>query len=475
MKKNVKQFIWNGIDLDELRQVMDKPADDAVETLYESKSMERLRTFLVNMAENDSVVSAELPKTMRDFVQSELSIQFSAEDIALFNETREIWEEKGMKFILILMFRALPYTYMAEKPANVLRMTKLLITQPERRIFETAQFVFDVMDENWWEPGKRGILTALKVRIMHAAMRQVILDNTYGEKWNEEWGKPISQEDLIATNQVFSLEFFKGMELLGDPLTPQQQKAWFHTWKTIGNIMGVQDNLLRKDVEEAWSLQYAIYDHLFCGEPVSGILLAKALAETLDNLYMPRKLVLILMKKMLEDEQFPDCFERMLGPTYEKEFPDLFFKPQTDDEKIANKKQLHEQFHSQLKEYDQILKNKKTTILRKQPKHGLVDKARTWAIQILALLLNQKHLVVIHQNKLHNVLHPKDKKNEVEEFSEELVKDSLSALSGVMIGILSLHFREGKQSGFRIPKTLRANWSRTGKRKKGWIWNIINR
>ena len=364
MKKNAKQFIWNGIDLDELRQVMDKPADDAVETLYESKSMERLRTFLVNMAENDSVVSAELPKTMRDFVQSELSIQFSAEDIALFNETREIWEEKGMKFILILMFRALPYTYMAEKPANVLRMTKLLITQPERRIFETAQFVFDVMDENWWEPGKRGILTALKVRIMHAAMRQVILDNTYGEKWNEEWGKPISQEDLIATNQVFSLEFFKGMELLGDPLTPQQQKAWFHTWKTIGNIMGVQDNLLRKDVEEAWSLQYAIYDHLFCGEPVSGILLAKALAETLDNLYMPRKLVLILMKKMLEDNQFPDCFERMLGPTYEKEFPDLFFKPQTDDEKIANKKQLHEQFHSQLKEYDQILKNKKTTILR---------------------------------------------------------------------------------------------------------------
>ena len=73
------------------------------------------------------------------------------------------------------------------------------------------------------------------------------------------------------------------------------------------------------------------------------------------------------------------------------------------------------------------------------------------------------------------MLHPKEKKNEVVEFSEELVKDSLSALSGVMIGILSLHFREGKQSGFRIPKTLRANWSRTGKRKKGWIWNIINR
>jgi len=475
MGNNAQQFVWNGIDLEALRQVMDKPADDAIDALYESKSMERLRTFLMNMAENDSVVSDELPKPMRDFIQSELSIKFSAEDIALFNETREIWKEKGMKFILILLFRALPYTYMAEKPANVLRMTKLLITQPERRIFETAQFVFDVMDENWWEPDKRGILTALKVRIMHAAMRQVILDNTYGEEWNEIWGKPISQEDLIATNQVFSLEFFKGMELLGDPLTPEQQKAWFHTWKTIGNIMGVQDNLLRKDVEEAWSLQYAIYDHLFCGEPVSGILLSKALAQTLDNLYMPRKLVLILMKKMLEDDQYPDCFERMLGPTYEKEFPELFFKPQTEDEKTENKKNLHVQFHAQLKEYDQILKSKKTTILRKQPKHGLMEKVRDLALQMLALLLNRKHLIVAQHNKLHSLLHQKEKENEVEEFGEELVKDSLAAISGIMIGILSLHFREGKQSGFRIPKTLRANWSRTGKRKKGWIWNIINR
>jgi hypothetical protein len=78
---------------------------------------------------------------------------------------------------------------------------------------------------------------------MHSSMRHVILDNKNGEKWNEDWGKPISQEDLVATNQVFSLEFFKGMSMLGDTLSPEEQKAWFHTWKTIGRIMGVQDNL----------------------------------------------------------------------------------------------------------------------------------------------------------------------------------------------------------------------------------------
>ena len=75
-------------------------------------------------------------------------------------------------------------------------MTKLLEEHTDRRIIETAQFVFDVMEKNWWEPDKRGLLTAIKIRIMHSAMRLIILDSTEnGKKWNKDWGMPISQED----------------------------------------------------------------------------------------------------------------------------------------------------------------------------------------------------------------------------------------------------------------------------------------
>jgi len=461
MGKKAQQFIWNGIDLDLLRQVMDKPVDDAVSALLESGSMDHLRTLLIEMAQNDSIVSDQLPKPMYDFIRGELAYSFSPEDIGFFNQTHEIWKEKGMKFIFILMFRSLPYTYMAEKPANVLKMTKLLIEHPERRIFETAQFVFDVMDKNWWEPDKRGILTALKVRIMHAAMRHIILDHKEGEKWNEAWGKPINQEDIVATNQVFSLEFFKGMSMLGDTLNPQEQQAWFHTWKTIGRIMGVQDELICKDLNEAWTLQQTVYNHLFKDKTEAGIPLTKALVQTMEHFHLPLELTLLIMKRMLADDQFPDCFDRMLGPSYQELYPEFFTKHETTSEKEKHEKLLRSQFHHHLKNYYVTILDKKTDYQKVKPKQGIIERIIAWVMKMIGRIENRKLLIDLHIDILHEILHHEGTDELIDELDEKLIVDSMSALGGIMIGILSLHFREGKQSGFRIPADLQEYWSLT--------------
>ncbi|MBT3383187.1 MAG: DUF2236 domain-containing protein [Prolixibacteraceae bacterium] len=455
----VKQYEWNGLDLEKLRLVMDKPSDDAVESIFQSQSMAQLRTILKDMAINDSFVSEKLPKPMHDFVQGELNYTFSDDDIANFEATHHIWKKHGMQFIFILFFRALPYTYMAEKPANVLRITKLLETHTERRIFETAQFVFDVMDRNWWEPGKRGIMTALKIRIMHSSMRHVILDeNKTGDQWNMDWGKPISQEDLVATNQVFSLEFFKGMSMLGKTLDVKDQQAWFHTWKTIGKLMGVQDNLISKDVDEAWKLQHKIYDHLFNDETHSGIALAKALVETLHHFHLPLKLILLIMRALLADEQFPDCFTRMLGPTYKDEYPDVFKEHQTQEERDKHQLLLNLHFRDHLKEYHTTLTEKRNDYVKKQ---GVFKRFSEWLLETLGIRKKRSHLYDKHLGLFHNILHD-DKGNVVEKFEEHMIVNSMSAFGGIFISILSLYFRKGKNSGFRIPGSLQDNWDLKG-------------
>jgi hypothetical protein len=342
-------------------------------------------------------------------------------------------------------------------------MTKLLETHAERRIFETAQFVFDVMDKNWWEPTHRGILTALKVRIMHAAMRHVILDSEkQGEKWNNEWGKPISQEDLIATNQVFSLEFFKGMAMLGLSLSSEEKKAWFHTWKTIGKIMGVNDELICATVDEAWDLQHTVYAHLFKDETISGITLAKALVETLKHFHLPEKLILLLMKTMLADEQFPDCFERMLGPSYATAHPELFVVHNSEEEKEIHKKVLNKHFHEQVKDYHNILKTKKDEFKPKQEKMGFITKILFLIMSFFGFNKKGDFLFDIHLGKMHNLLYDKATGEPVEELEEEMIVELMKLFGGIMVAILSLHFRKGKETGFRIPATLQDNWALKG-------------
>lgn len=464
MKNNDVGYLWNGIDLEALREVMDKPSDEAISSVYESHSMHHIAAILKGMAKNDGLVSEELPPALLDFIQIELNRPFSSDDIEMFNQAHEVWKKHGMKFIFILFFRALPYTYMAEKPANVLRMTRLLETHTDRRVIETAQFVFDVMDKKWWEPDKRGILTALKIRIMHSAMRHIILHpDKKGEKWNDDWGKPISQEDLVATNQVFSLEFFKGMEMLGQPLSAQEQKAWFHTWKTIGSIMGVQDELISKTVEEAWQLQHKIYDHLFNDQTHSGIALSKALVDTMHHFHMPEKLILLLMKTMLADEQFPDCFERMLGPSYSDSYPEYFVSHKTAEDKNKHREEvLHKHFHSHIKEFYHAISEKKSELKKEKNQSGFFAKLLSRILTLFGIKFSGSHSIDLHLGKMHNILHDLESGEPVEKLEEDAILELISIFGGIMVAVLSIHFRQGKESGFRIPNDIQENWALKG-------------
>ncbi|MBL0099754.1 MAG: DUF2236 domain-containing protein [Saprospiraceae bacterium] len=342
--------MWKGNNLNDFRKITDAPADEAIKALYQNVNFLQDRDELKEMAKNDTFVPANMPPAIRDFINHELSVTYSEVEKAAFIRAHEVWKENGVQFIFVLFFRGLPYTYMAEKPANVLRLTKLLEQHPTRRILETAQFVFDVMDNKWWEPESRGILTALKVRLMHSAMRFNLLNKPVGDdKWDiDKWGMPISQEDLIATNQVFSLEFFKGMEMLGESLTPGQQADWFLTWKTIGRIMGIQKELLCPNVEQAWVLQKAVYNHLFPDDNTAGVALAKALVETLSEFLLSTKMVLIMMRKMIMDEDHPDLFFRVLGPTYGSEYPSVFARTRSADDSSDLDKILSDEFHTEL-------------------------------------------------------------------------------------------------------------------------------
>jgi hypothetical protein len=472
MEEQVSKYVWKGVDLEKMRAEVDDPSDEAVNDLYKSKSMRHLSKSLKLMARNDEPVPEELPIHLKNFIDKNRVLDFSTEDIRMFNRSHEIWKEHGMKFVFILIFRALPYTYMAEKPANVLHMTKLLEEHTDRRIIETAQFVFDVMDKNWWEPDKRGILTALKIRIMHSAMRHIIQDSTNEQyQWNDAWGKPISQEDLIATNQVFSLEFIKGMKMIGQELSREDQDAWFHTWKRIAEIMGVQKILIADTIDDAWDLQVTVYDHLFNDETVAGKPLAVALVKGMHRFKMPERLVLFFMKTMLKDERFPNCFDRMLGEHYAEKYPDLFKEHDSPKAEEKHKKEvLHKHAHEDAMQYHNMMRDKKEEIKKQSGNshEGILLFILDKILKLLGIREEKLHRIESEFQLLHKILHDVESGKPLEKLEEDSVLELITVFGGIMVSFLSVHFRDGKysstgeKSGFRIPKDLQEDWALKG-------------
>jgi len=88
----------------------------------------------------------------------------------------EMFARTAWATAIALFHAALPQCYAAGNGAHVLAGTQSLSRATERRIFETAQFVFDVADRGALAPRGGGVRAAQKVRLLHAAIRHLTLE-----------------------------------------------------------------------------------------------------------------------------------------------------------------------------------------------------------------------------------------------------------------------------------------------------------
>ena len=82
-----------------------------------------------------------------------------------------------------------------------------------RRILETAQFVFDVLNLGAFTATGRGVRSTQKVRLMHATIRHLTLME--GQWDSKSWGVPLNQEDLAGTLMTFSVVVLDVFESVG--------------------------------------------------------------------------------------------------------------------------------------------------------------------------------------------------------------------------------------------------------------------
>jgi hypothetical protein len=222
-------------------------------------------------------------KAIHDLIQNieslpQIDIPTFAEE-SLMNKGFRFFKEHQNNIGLLLGCLSLPYCYAAADGAMVLYLSERLRTDTWKRLQETAEFVFGIMNPQEWQTG-RAQQRIVQVRFTHAMARM------YAHKsgrWNMAWGQPINQEDMAGTNLAFSYIVIKGLRKMNKNIDPNDAEGFLHLWNVVGYMNGVNEELLPKNLREAFRLDQAIASRQFRASEV-GVALTLSLVKTLEGL-----------------------------------------------------------------------------------------------------------------------------------------------------------------------------------------------
>jgi hypothetical protein len=188
----------------------------------------------------------------------------------------------GPEVLLILGCYGLPAAYAAASGVQVIYRARRLQVDPLRRLCDTAQMVINVMQPGALDSDGIGTRSLLKVRIMHALVRQHV--KTLKQPWSRDFGEPINQEDLAGTLMTFSILVLDGLRKIGVELQPGEESGYLEVWKHIGSMLGIDPRLIPADSAAAELLSRRIAERQFRPSP-EGRELASGLTRVVGGLF----------------------------------------------------------------------------------------------------------------------------------------------------------------------------------------------
>ena len=198
----------------------------------------------------------------------------------------------GVLPVTLLFCASLPQCYVLPDLSAVLQATGQLDNHTDHRIRASGAMIFPVMmPGGLTSPEGAGIAQILKVRLIHATIRHLILQKSptmalaahasalamnamhtimptllpahantmYGALLSRGWnitqlGLPCNQEELAYTLLTFSYVYLEALRTLGVPQLPAEEDAYLHTWNVAGHFLGIERTLMVDEMHEAGRL-----------------------------------------------------------------------------------------------------------------------------------------------------------------------------------------------------------------------------
>jgi hypothetical protein len=292
---------------------------------------------LVNWAAQGDGVDDAMAEALHRYVQTAQVLPPWA-DAHKIERAEKLFMDHGALSCILLFCASLPECYVIPDLSSVLHTSGQLEQNAEYRIRSTAAMIFPVMMHGGLGQRGAGVAQVLKVRLIHATIRNLILHGSpqnavaqllaggvgriapqtpllkggrqamfqalYARGWNLQGdGLPCNQEELAYTLLTFGYVFLRSLRRLGIGLPARDEEAYLHAWNVVGHILGIDQTLMVNTMDEGEALM-ARMQARGRAEPVTPDprpALGRALMMTMEN-SLPWKIV----------KPFPELMTRYL-------------------------------------------------------------------------------------------------------------------------------------------------------------------
>lgn len=271
-KEEIEQFIPRLFETDLL-------ADPVIREVYQKHGFKQADQWINQLLSGEEI--PDVPNALKQLV-TEITARPTWLNEELLEQGAMLCRRAGSLGLMVLRNYCLMGGYESAAINKPLVFTGALKKGAAKRLTETTEFWVRIVGENAITNPQIGLKECLKIRLMHAYARLSILDEG---KWQEaDWGSPLNQWDMLATNLGFSIIFLDGLRKLGLKPTEQEIQGLFHFWKYVGSLLGTPATYFPETESDAI---HAIYAWTITQAPADKDTISLALALSLEPIDGP--------------------------------------------------------------------------------------------------------------------------------------------------------------------------------------------
>ncbi|NKY26066.1 oxygenase MpaB family protein [Nocardia gamkensis] len=260
--------------------VWDPEADELVASLLDRGEVGRVNGLLRSWTRNGQPLPEGLPGDLRDFME--------------YARRLPVWTDPG-KLATAVEFNKKRGLYLGVLYGLASGMMSTVIPKEARavyyskgghdlkdRITKTAKLGYDIGTANAYAPDGEMVVTCVKTRLVHAAVRHLLPRSPHWVASADEQ-VPISQNDMMVTWHSLPTTVMKHLTAWGVPMPEAESEAFLHSWQVGAHMLGIRDEYIPNSWGEANAQAAQVLDPVLAPTP-EGAKLADRLLRLGANL-----------------------------------------------------------------------------------------------------------------------------------------------------------------------------------------------